>query len=443
MIRGRWIIDRALEARLVRPSEKLLVVGAGAAGVTAAIEGVTRGLLITLIDTASGPFMRQAGCSSRWIDPTQYDWPLDHWPNQRFPWTGPAMALGWRAARANVLAILWSWALARATTAYAGSLDVRFGTKLVGFPSLVFHKGKQVLEANFNPSKSPGPEYFEIAVSTVGFGTEQTYLGSFSSYQFWDTDQLEVPDYGLSSIKQPSILISGGGDGALQDFIRTSTTAPSARQVYDSLPLNAAAKATLESALQGADDQAQRAYLWGTRGALTVPARDHAIHEKLHQIFIDAVDRLARDRAVWPLIVAVLHKTVRSKGTAKISLIFPCNHFDRCYALNRFLVLLLERYYQLEHGMQVLYPNVRIDNIVGQGHICANNPIVCYGKRHTISFKTSRCLGLSPHPTSHFPDSEHEIILLRHGIDPPVSVYGSAVIPVQLPRQMIPYYSPW
>jgi hypothetical protein len=438
MIRGRWIVDRCIEAGLIMPGERLLLVGAGAAGVTAAIEGVRRGISVTLIDTAPGPFLRQAGCSSRWVDPTQYDWPVDHWPNSQFPWTWPTMPLPWTAGRANVLAISWQLALTAAMLRHGPLLDVRFNTGLAGFPSVAYRTATPELSAAFTPG---GIEHFKIAVSTVGFGMERTSLGTFSSYRFWDTDPLERPDYGLPGVS-PNILISGGGDGALQDFIRVSTAAPSARQIFDALPLMPTLRAGLESAIQSAEDQAQRAYLWGTPGSTAVPARDHTIHERLHQAFVDQIDILASYPRVWPMIVAALNKIVRSSASAKLCLVYPCGHFDRCYALNRFLVLLLARYYQLERGETVLYPNTKVTAVSGITHTCASDPASCYGQTHTVAYSGSACQGF-PGFTSLPPGSRHEIVLLRHGIIPPSPVYGPLAVAIQFPRQMIPYYSPW
>src|SRR5438445_4136633 len=74
MIRGRMVVDRAVEERLLRGEDRrLLAIGAGAAGVTAAIRAAQHGIQTVLIDVAIAPFLRQAGCRSRWVDPTQYD----------------------------------------------------------------------------------------------------------------------------------------------------------------------------------------------------------------------------------------------------------------------------------------------------------------------------------------------------------------------------------
>lgn len=84
MIRATWVVERSVEARIISPSKKLLVIGAGAAGATAAIEAARRRVDVTLIDRDE-PFSRQAGCTTRWVDPTQYDWPVDHWADGLAP----------------------------------------------------------------------------------------------------------------------------------------------------------------------------------------------------------------------------------------------------------------------------------------------------------------------------------------------------------------------
>ena len=49
---------------------------------------VNAGVATTLFDTESNPFSRHQTCR-RWVDPTQYDWPLDHFPAGSIPWPSP------------------------------------------------------------------------------------------------------------------------------------------------------------------------------------------------------------------------------------------------------------------------------------------------------------------------------------------------------------------
>ena len=56
---------------------KLIVVGAGVGGVTTAIEAAKFQIPTVILEREVEPFSRQAECTTRFIDPTQYDWPVD------------------------------------------------------------------------------------------------------------------------------------------------------------------------------------------------------------------------------------------------------------------------------------------------------------------------------------------------------------------------------
>jgi glycine/D-amino acid oxidase-like deaminating enzyme len=133
MVRARMAVDRAIEEGLIGPQRRLLVIGAGAAGATAAIHSASRGVPVVLIEAAPAPFLRQAGCRSRWIDPVQYDWPVDHWPQGRYPWTPPAMPLPWARGAANQIALAWALALHQRRRRHP-NLMVLFSSRLLGRP---------------------------------------------------------------------------------------------------------------------------------------------------------------------------------------------------------------------------------------------------------------------------------------------------------------------
>ncbi len=71
MVRGRMLIDRAIEANLIGPDEILLVIGAGACGATAAVRAAERDIKTLLIDKNSyvndepTPFRLQHQCKTR------------------------------------------------------------------------------------------------------------------------------------------------------------------------------------------------------------------------------------------------------------------------------------------------------------------------------------------------------------------------------------------
>jgi hypothetical protein len=122
MIRGQMILDRLRQSyspEVFDNGRRLLVVGAGAGGATAAMRAslATRALLI---DRAPDPFLVQGKATSRWIDPTQYDWPMDHWLQARYPWSAPPMPLPWQAFWSSALSLHWKGMLNRAAALSAG-----------------------------------------------------------------------------------------------------------------------------------------------------------------------------------------------------------------------------------------------------------------------------------------------------------------------------------
>jgi FAD binding domain-containing protein/uncharacterized protein DUF433 len=65
MVRAQMVVTRALEQGEITRDDKILVVGAGAAGAVAAMTCASCGLDTVIIDRKSRPFLRQAGCATR------------------------------------------------------------------------------------------------------------------------------------------------------------------------------------------------------------------------------------------------------------------------------------------------------------------------------------------------------------------------------------------
>src|SRR5207253_4242654 len=112
MNRSRWLVAKAYDLGFFGPTRdqqfrRLLVCGAGAAGVTAALHALSLGVETVLVEQSPAPFLRQRLCRSRWIDPVQYDWSANHWTTASFPHAGPPMPLPWPADRSNRLAFRW------------------------------------------------------------------------------------------------------------------------------------------------------------------------------------------------------------------------------------------------------------------------------------------------------------------------------------------------
>ena len=217
MNRARWIIDKARDHGFFGPKRKekyrrLLVCGAGASGVTAALHAISLGIDTVLVEKSPITFQRQRLCRSRWIDPVQYDWSAEHWNRSVFPHTGPAMPLPGMADRSARLATRWHSRLATAR-AHKSLKFRRLDHALAPFVPLTDAAGNVLgVEVNFHSGKR---ETFGMVLWCVGFGDENRSVGPYRGFGFWETDPLERPYWGVAS---PELdlrgIVSGGGDGA-------------------------------------------------------------------------------------------------------------------------------------------------------------------------------------------------------------------------------------
>ena len=239
MNRSRWLVAKAYDLGFFGPTRdkqyrRLLVCGAGAAGVTAALHALSLGVETVLVEQSPAPFLRQRLCRSRWLDPVQYDWSANHWTAGTFPHAGPGMPLPWPADRSHRLAFRWHL---RLNAALANPLlTFRRPDHAVGAPTPITNPAGEVLgvEVTFHSGLR---EVFGMVLWCVGFGDERRFAPpNYTGFAFWDTDPFEQPDWG---VKPPPAglraLVSGGGDGALQDVIRLATRRKSAIDVWQDI----------------------------------------------------------------------------------------------------------------------------------------------------------------------------------------------------------------
>jgi hypothetical protein len=425
MVRARMAVDRAIEEGLIGPRRPLLTIGAGAAGATAAIHSASRGVPVVLIEATPAPFLRQAGCRSRWIDPVQYDWPVEHWPQGRYPWTPPAMPLPWARGAANQVALAWTLALHQRRRRHP-NLMVLFSSRVLGRPL----PAGNMLRVSLGGRGQMVAGKFGMILSCVGAGTEQSTHGSYTGFDFWSTDPFQQ----LSASDR--VLISGGGDGALQDYLRVVTRQSAAGAIYSGLGIPRG----IEQFLQSAEDQASRVYVWGT-GA----SHDHGALAQLHRSHAGIVDKLLSGPGLThPVqgLPSVLEKMTANMPTV-VTLMHPCGHFSRCYGLNRFLVLLLATYLsRYRNNTATLLPGRSLHDVVGNNHQCANSPAGCHGQAHEIipaldpDCRTP--VGQPRQAAARLP-GDYTVVIVRHGIrtSPPLFA-GNRQMPQ--PRQMLPYH---
>jgi len=334
MVRGRWLVDRLLGSKILRPGYRVAVIGAGAGGATAAMRAADLGLRVQLIEQQGAPFTVQAGASTRWIDPAQYDWPSDHWQMGRFPWgSGPRMPLGFGAGFASRLATVWTVALARAVLRSRGLLTVSPMSTVTGLTPTArgFVLSLKTTPMPGRPVARTRPRItrpVQAVIWAVGHGMERHTLpnargGVFSSRPFWSADKLTATSCGNTTTSTPNVLVIGAGDGALQDFIRAATGKISARDVIALLPIPD--DVLVEAASIGMQTNAA---LISSSSATD----DRRIHQLRHSKFVDVVKRyLARSPPTIPL----------RGDVGSVTLTCSEDYFTAFYGLNCFVALLL------------------------------------------------------------------------------------------------------
>lgn len=226
----------------------------------------------------------------------------------------------------------------------------------------------------------------------------------------------------------------------MQDFLRIVSRRHSAESVFATVfdradPVLGKLRREVERRLQSAEDQAQRAYVWGATPAHNheVLTRLHNRHQRLVNWLFGRAGQTIRDR---------LQPVLRDPLPA-VKLCYPCSHFDQCYALNRFLVLLLARYCE-ELPRHVLRPATVTTGVAGDGHTCANQPRFCHGKPHNVVLEPTAadCQLTSTGPGVM---KTFDVVVIRHGIVPPpltTQLTTGQTVTGPMPRQLLPYHVP-
>jgi len=424
MVRAQLFVARAAGAGVIAPPDAdgangrpLFVVGAGAAGATAALAAAERNIEAFLLDQNSAPFSRQAQCTSRWIDPSQYDWPHRTWLRAAYPQTPPKAPLAWTAGLADQVAS--SWQASVPPLAAPALLHDLYDQQVVA----VMTRGRQLRVVTAMSATPTTPiEYRDVGalVSTIGFGTERCTVGSsFRGWSFWETDPLGSPGLGLAGAFR--VLISGGGDGALQDLIRVVTGFRSARDVFTLLmPL---LPRDIGEIIGHIEQDSERSYVWG----YDPEHDDHAVLSRTQHEYT----RVARQ-----VLTAQLARKLDQLIVARdVELAFPCVHFQKVYALNRFITLLLA-----ERLPGLLVPQKRLTAVAAsypRYHQCKQDPNTCHGESHELTLDEHLdCRGKSNPRVQSF--RTVQTLVVRHGVEAPEYVLGSSRAPA--PRQILPYH---
>lgn len=447
MIRSYALVVRAIRQQIIGPEKPLLVVGAGAAGATAAMIAADRGVQTTLIERGDGPFSLQLGCHTRRLDPVVYDWPAEHWAAGEFPWRGDELPLHWEAGGSAAIGITWE-ELFNAEVEINPLLTVVHRAELENPEDLGKDENEKLIPVYYKAVETDarqGPFEFAMILSCIGAGKEKVELDNYVSESFWNDDSYADENLGLPGYMSPKILISGSGDGALQDFLRIVTKKESAKEIFQSLPPDLQRDA---GAISSFEDHYQRAFCWSANADGSHKPDDCTIQTTLHKQYVELVTKVLDKTKYRSELRGALDLILRDiPDRLMITLTFECTHFSHCYPLNHFLVLLLATYIEQRlKTKKILFPDTRIVKLTGRDkHVCdKNNRKACEHQAHVASIIPAQCSTLRETETkdaADLPTDPFNVIVVRHGIDWNKPLFGE--LPKGNKRHMLPYYLGW
>jgi tetratricopeptide (TPR) repeat protein len=184
----------------VKPGESVVVVGAGAAGLTCAAGLRRLGVAVVVLEAQREILPLFRGGSTRWLHPGVYDWPLERWDRDR----AGLPVLDWEHGTVDAVRkqLEVGWASAGdGVVVHRNVRDVKLG-----------RPGDARRTVTWIPS---GRQHTTTVILAVGFGFEPTPLPTERRY--WEGDDL---DASRVDGHERRWLVSGCGDGGLTELFR-------------------------------------------------------------------------------------------------------------------------------------------------------------------------------------------------------------------------------
>lgn len=356
--------------------DRILVVGAGIAGVAAAMAACHAGKKVMVVDTAGAPFSLQAAVHKRYVGPFMYEWPSVASDDQSYPpvhqhlwgaarvgtpaWTAakpiPASALAeelrtWLAADiASIAACTTSGktaprfvhgVIAERVKCYVQCFAAAAATNLERrlmyrsekpMPTFALHASG--FKERDETLALPPPFVPDYVILAAGMGQESVALPHprdskwpASGPVFWQDDALDEP-----AAANARIGIFGGGDGALQDVLRTLTPFRHPTEMLDFLNRDADVKYAIDremATLSAIEAQSRLANTW---------TMDSSTFADVDRLCAKVAARLAMRSRVRRRMA----RCIRA-GSGGVEHFVKESHFTKTYLLNRFLVHLLHQ----------------------------------------------------------------------------------------------------
>jgi hypothetical protein len=377
-VRGR-LLARDLAALWPDPAAKaVLVVGAGFAGISAALTCAQAGMSVVVVETGAEPFALQARTTERYVGPFLYEWPAFGANNQRYPpaqsWKDESILSGiWGQhttfapmpadrlsfhARRRLAALLedlpnlqvWVNVPKQEVRDFVRRFAMRMawhdGSAAASEPWRALHLGTRTTWTRYRYLRTPRPGRFrtDAVILGGGLGEERTALDlppgapktqEASGTAFWDDDGW------LDASADDDVGVFGAGDGALQDALRALSGQPHPLRLLDAIRAQPRADRVLAAAepeLLAMEHEARLAATWSQIAVAAGAAAGGraAVDARLDWQCAALAQRLALQPGVASAVLSALRP-----GEGRVVHVFREYGFTKAYLLNRFLLHLI------------------------------------------------------------------------------------------------------
>lgn len=389
------LVRAAFRQKVFKKENTLLIIGGGVSGVAAGLEASQRGMIVTLFESKRTLLSVQRRCKTRYLHPYEYYWPLAHYQERKFPFTsidkkhcpGP---MRWCAGVVSDVAKKLADQILKEKPP---SLNFRLGIKHIPV-------SQKTLMKDFDPEGD-----YQFILVCAG-ARERTSIPNspFASFPYWENDPLErlCSRYVTGHSRKKRILLSGGGDGGLQDLLRI-VTKPTRKEPFSAGQILKKFLPTLRRSKEFTD--------WLKSKQSDRNCYRPSDVKTMLKDFEALLNSMKADPDYWHSLSRVLLESINPaivKRHVKIRLVFKGKHFPKSFALNVFLVCLLER---ILENHQLLFPGREIHSVktASKAHQCKRDPKDCFDWPHLVSWKTSGAC--SPKKET------FDVVVLRHGSD--------------------------
>jgi len=203
--RAIHLIDALLEGVLCAGA-RVAIVGAGAAGLTAAVRAAHAGCRATVIERESETVATLRG-SNRLLHPNLYSWPAPDWlePSAALP------IMTWTAGEARKIANELDHQF-RACAGTTRLIELQLSSSVEwSWPP---RQRDELIEVVWRKGGERHSDHFSAVILAVGFGRELRTAPSSPFPGYWDSDPIDAVT------KPLEYFIQGGGDGGLTDALR-------------------------------------------------------------------------------------------------------------------------------------------------------------------------------------------------------------------------------